>query len=281
MYNIGLSTNGKIINEDLFRNYNKSGITHMEITVPYKELNTLDLKTVYDYSKKYNVMLWSYHLPFMPCAKPEYDMSSLSSDKRKKTIDFFYSLIQKGADVGITNFVVHPSCGPVSDEEREDRIKVAMETHSLLGDLAAKEGAILCVENLPRHGLGNHSLELKRIVESNPRLKVCIDTNHFLKEELSDASSNLKEYIHTLHVSDYDYTNEKHWLPGEGTVDWQKFINVLKSADYKGPWLYEVRFEPVKTISRDRYLTTDDFVRNAKEIFENKKLTVLGTPIEL
>ena len=181
--------------------------------------------------------------------------------------------------MGVANFVVHPSCGPVSDEEREDRIKAAMETHSLLGDLAAKEGAILCVENLPRHGLGNHSLELKRIVESNPRLKVCIDTNHFLKEELCEATINLKDYIHTLHVSDYDFTNEKHWLPGEGINDWQGFLNVLKSADYNGPWLYEVRFEAPKTILRDRNLTTDDFVRNAKEIFLNEKLTVLGKPI--
>ena len=68
--------------------------------------------------------------------------------------------------------------------------------------------------------------------------------------------------IITLHVSDYDFMNERHWLPGEGQNDWQKIIKSLKEVGYTGVWMYEIRFTCPNTILRDRDLSCDDFVKN-------------------
>jgi sugar phosphate isomerase/epimerase len=46
--------------------------------------------------------------------------------------------------------------------------------------------------------------------------------------------------IITLHVSDYDFIDERHLLPGEGKNDWAAIVDALERADYAGPWMYEV-----------------------------------------
>jgi len=47
----------------------------------------------------------------------------------------------------------------------------------------------------------------------------------------------------TLHVSDYDGIEEKHWLPGLGVIDWLEFLNALREAGYQGAFIYEARFD--------------------------------------
>ena len=82
--------------------------------------------------------------------------------------------------------------------------------------------------------------------------------------------------IVTTHVSDYDFVDEKHWLPGEGKVDWQALVQALKDVGYNGPWLYEIGFECPNTLWRERDLTCEDFANNAAEIFENRPPHVLS-----
>ena len=78
---------------------------------------------------------------------------------------------------------------------------------------------------------------------------------------------------------DYDFIDERHWLPGEGKVDWRAVYKTLVDGGYQGAWMYEVGFAtPTKTLHRPRNLTCADFVRNAREIFAGKPITVIGTP---
>lgn len=59
MYNIGLSTCSKIIDDKLFLDYSKSGISDMELSeVSY---DNFDYKKVKKLSKEYGVNLWSLH----------------------------------------------------------------------------------------------------------------------------------------------------------------------------------------------------------------------------
>ena len=81
----------------------------------------------------------------------------------------------------------------------------------------------------------------------------------------------------SLHISDYDFINERHWLPGEGKLDWQAILNAFKNIGYNGVWLYEIDFSCPETIIRDRDLTCDDFIKNAKELFENKNISLFST----
>lgn len=89
-------------------------------------------------------------------------------------------------------------------------------------------------------------------------------------------AESLKDSIITVHVSDYDFVNERHWLPGEGKIDWVKMADVFDRIGYNGVWMYEIGLNCPKTIIRDRKLTIDDFRQNARKIFAREKLESLG-----
>ena len=276
MYEIGLSTNGKEINEELFAKYEKAGITAMEIAVAPEQYDILDYRCLRRQAASHNVRLWSLHLPF----RPETRVNMAASDKniRKNTVEYYTDIIKKASDIGIKIFVVHSNCSePVEEDKmRDERIDMVRECLDVLAENAYREGANIAVENLPRSCIGRNSAELQRVLAVNSKLRVCYDTNHLMGETAQDFIRAVGDKIVTVHISDYDYMNERHWLPGEGKLDWQEILQNLKSVKYNGVWLYEIRFSCPKTIIRDRELTCEDFVRNAKEIFENRPISVFS-----
>ena len=150
----------------------------------------------------------------------------------------------------------------------------------MLADVAVKNGAVLAVEDLPRTCLGNCSAEILELTRGHDALKVCFDTNHLLGGE--DPAAFVRAVGHklvTLHVSDYDFIDERHWLPGEGDIDWNSIVEALRDVDYQGVFMYEISPKCPKTILRDRDLSCEDFVRNAREILNGEKPTVFATRI--
>lgn len=274
MFPIGLSACSNPIDETLFSNYRKAGISAMEICASPSGYSLLNYPEISRLAKQYEITLWSYHLPFSPFAEVEISQKAL----QKKTILYWSELIKKGADIGIDKFVVHPSGEPIPDCERSERIKYASEGLAELAEIAGKQDAVIAVEDLPRTCLGNCSDEMEQLISLHDGLKVCFDTNHLLGESLTDFVYKLSDRIITLHVSDYDFVNERHWLPGEGKVDWQALFHALQEIHYDGVWLYEIGFTCPKTIFRDRLLTCDDFSANAKSLFEQKAPAVFSKP---
>ena len=53
MYKIGLSTKGKVLNEELFRQYSLAGIQAMELALSQNELEELDFCELKAISDKY------------------------------------------------------------------------------------------------------------------------------------------------------------------------------------------------------------------------------------
>lgn len=273
MYEIGLSTNGKELTEELFEAYQNAGIKHMELSLTFNyEEEAVDYSFVRDMSKKYGINLWSKHLPFGPI-----DEIDISNPKiAKQTFNYFSELIKRISDIGVNKFVVHPSGEPIEDAERSERLECAKHNLAELAGLAKRCGSVVAVEDLPRTCLGNTSSEIKELISLNDDLMVCFDTNHLLIEDNVDFIKNIGDRIITTHISDYDFINERHWLPGEGKIDWQSLKEALKTANYNGPWLYEVGFKCPKTIIRERDLNCFDFAKNADEILNDKSITIFS-----
>ncbi len=272
---IGLSTCSKPLTEKLFREYSDNGISHMEITVSHNEYKDIDYKKLKSYSEKYGITLWSYHLPFSPFAEIDISRKTL----RKSTINYYKELIKRASDIGISRFVVHPSGEPIPPKVRMNRLEYAKESLNELAEFANETNSVILCENLPRTCLGRDSDEIIELISANNKLKVCFDTNHLLDEYFSDFIKNVGSKIESVHISDYDYLNERHWLPGEGRIDWNRLYNDLLKAGYNGPWLYEISFEAPTSIKRERNLTCEDFRRNTDEIFSNSPLTVFSAHV--
>jgi len=274
MYKIGLSSCGKEFNRELFEEYSKSGITEIEISL--RSYDGFNYKEAYALSKNYGVNIWSLHLPFVPFGLIE--ISSKDKTLRDSSVKRFSEIISNAAEIGIDKFVVHPSGEPIPDSDREERMKNAKESLSKLSDICEKNGAVLCVENLPRTCLGHSIEEMKELLAVDSRLKMCFDTNHIKVQNPEDIIVALADRIVTLHVSDFDFIDERHWLPGEGKINWHAVLNALNQIGYKGAFMYELGYTCPETILRNRNLTPGDFIKNANELFSGAVITVLSSP---
>lgn len=276
MYKIGLSTTGERINEETIAEYAESGIEYIEISAGKNETDAICFEELKKWVDKYGVKIWSLHLPFCP-----FNVIDISNEELADfTVGYLSQLIEKASAIGIDKFIIHASGEPIDEDKRKERMSCAKKSLNKLCQVAKENGATICVEDLPRTCLGRSANDILELLDSHPDLKVCFDTNHLLGEDNVEFIKRIGNKIVTMHVSDYDFINERHWLPGEGKNDWQGILKALKEIDYQGIWLYEIDRECPKTIIRPRRIEFSDFIRNAREVFENKEITIFSTPKE-
>ena len=262
-----------------FEELKAAGIESIEVSCGGKETaDKLDWKQVKADADATGVELWSLHLPFAPFH--QLLVTTFNEELRRSTLDQLGEWLKKGADIGIKLAVLHPSGEPNKPEDRAELIRIAQESLAELAEVGAKAGVTIAVEDLPRTCLGNCSDDILKLLAADSRLRCCFDTNHLLEQNNVDFVRAIGEKIVTLHVSDYEFTNERHWLPGEGKNNWVEIVSVLEEVGYTGPWLYELDRTAPKSILRPRDLTFADFRRNYEECVGKKPLTVIGKPNE-
>ena len=271
---IGLSTTGEKINEETIKEYADSGIEFIEISTSKEATDAINFDDLKKWCDTYGVKIWSFHLPFCPFEEIDISRESLSLF----TVEYLKNFIIKGSQIGIDKFIIHASGEPIEETARKDRMECAKKSLYTLCEEAKKYGATICVEDLPRTCLGRSADDILELLKAHEDLRVCFDTNHLLGEDNIEFIKKIGNKIVTLHVSDYDFINERHWLPGEGKNDWQGILKALKEIDYKGIWLYEINRECPKTIIRTRRIEFSDFIKNANEVFENKEITIFSEP---
>ncbi len=279
MLKIGLSSCGKPHTEELFKAYSDAGIDCIEISVGLEEAEALDWPSLFAWSQKYGVELWSFHLPFSPFNL--IDISSPNEELRQSSVARMAAYIQQISDFGVKVFVIHPSGEPIDEDKRPEYMAQAKKSLKELAEVADRCMVTLAVEDLPRTCLGRNSDDMLELVSADYRLGICFDTNHLLGEDIKGFIEKVGHKMITTHVSDYDFVNERHWLAGEGDINWKELYETLVKVGYKGPWLYELGFEAPKSIKRDRDLTCEDFANNAKEIFEGKEITNISKRFEI
>ena len=264
------------IDKPAFETFAQAGVQAMEISLSYAAFTKADFKTAAIASRETGVPVWSVHLPFYPFRF--LDPSSLDNEVRINTFLAHKYGVDQAAEVGAKVVVVHPSGEPNPDETRAEQLQAAAEYLSKLAEYAAQYNIKVAVEDLPRSCLGNCSSEIKQLIAAHPNLCVCFDTNHLLVEKNSDFIRALGDKIVTLHVSDYDFMNERHWMPYEGKNDWVELVTLLEQVGYTGPFMYEVPFSIPPSIHRDRRLCFDDFKANFTACVNKQPFTPIGTP---
>ncbi len=268
-----LSTCEKPVIEWLFKTYAECGIKGMEIAKSRPTIDNLDYFQLRRWSEQYGVELWSFHLPFSPMKEIDISSPALTD----YTMELYRNYIKRiSEEAGIKIFVIHPSGEPIPDEDRAMRIECAKKNLAELAEYAQSFGCTLAVEDLPRGCLGNKSEEILDLISAHPALRVCFDTNHLMGEDITEFIHKVGDKIVTTHFSDFDFINERHWLPGEGTVDWPALVGALEDVGYKGYILYELGFGAPWSIERDRDLTIADFKNNFDELAAKKQPTSIG-----
>lgn len=258
MYKVGRTTGYYFeTTDESFAGLRESGMTAVELCYALERIY-FEPKFVADMAARHDVSIWSCHLPIHPFEK--YDITSLDKDVRRLAFNRFSEEIKKCAAVGIDKFVVHP-CAPFEDEsERNLRMENAKEFLNELAEVAHTEGAVIAIEDMA-HCVGKNVDELEMLLSANPKLRICFDVNHLLENTHEEFIDRLGDRIVTVHFSDYDFEDEKHWFPTNGKIDWVPMIAKLYGKGYKGPWIYEcsTKWAPFQTF----YDTAADILKKA------------------
>ncbi|MFC2079357.1 sugar phosphate isomerase/epimerase family protein [Candidatus Bipolaricaulota bacterium] len=150
--------------------------------------------------------------------------------------------------VGANMLVLHPVCfGLVDEDDRPDWPEIIR-----IAEYAAKFGVRLAMENMP-----NSMWALDRILDEmgedpeKTNLGICIDVGHAHlstdagREPVCNYLERYAGQLIHLHLHDNHGEYDDHLLPGEGTIDWPRVLNVLESIDFCGTAVLEAHQEGV------------------------------------
>ena len=256
----------------------KEGVTELELSFSLKDCESISAKKAVGLAQDCGLHVPSFHLPFS--SPTVLELAAEDANIRRKTVALFCKLIKEYSGEGVKKFIIHPSSEPVStdSEKRKKRLSDTRDALSSLAEVAALHGSVIAVENLPRTCLGSIVDELEYLISGSTKLGVCFDTNHLLTDTNEELIRRLGHRIIAVHVSDYDRINERHWLPGEGDVDWHSLYHSLIASGFSGVWLYEIANNK-KTILRERDITPADLYNNAQQIFKDLPITTFSKRI--
>lgn len=193
-------------------------------------------KGIKERADKAGITIWSAHLPF----NTQYDISTVDETIRREAVGKnIADMVLSANTIAPRYFVLHPSLEPISDEERPLRMEACRKSLQVLARKARELNAVLLVENLPRTCLANTSAEINYLIDSIDNIGICFDVNHLLKESHVSFVRNTAGKIKSTHMSDYDFIDEKHWLPGEGDIHWNELFTELIRSGYNGPFIFE------------------------------------------
>lgn len=228
--------------EEQLRNVREAGFDCVEVTLnslrtKSREESSAALERFRGDAERVGLTIWSVHLPFGRA----WDISSPDDSVRTAVVDRIAWFIEAVQTLRPRKMILHPSAEPIADSLRELHIEHSIRSINTLAGVAARYDAQLLVEDLPRTCLCNTSREMLSIFKRlDPAVGVCFDTNHLLQETPEAFARALSGRIASLHVSDYDAVDEKHWIMGCGSIDWPAVITALADIGYNGVFLFEV-----------------------------------------
>ena len=257
----------------------RAGITELELSFTLRECESISPRSAVSLAEGCGLSVASYHLPFS--APTVLELAAEDESVRRRTTALYCKLIKEYSALGVHKFIIHPSSEPVSTDPvlRKKRLSDTRDALSSLAEVAALHGSLIAVENLPRTCLASTVDELEFLISGSEKLGVCFDTNHLLTDTNEELIRRLGSRIIAVHVSDYDRINERHWLPGEGDIDWHGLYRLLTASGFSGTWMYETANKE-KTIRREHPITPQDLFENAVSIFDGKPIKTFATRIE-
>ncbi len=188
----------------------------------------------------------SLHAPFKGL-----DIASLNEGKRENSLELIRQSMEFCSEIEGKIVVIHPCSNETSGDDQScirARNK-AVESLDTLATFARKLGIKLAVENLPNMGAWRFATELSQLSNivseiNNSSLGLCLDTGHVLvgREDIDFSKNTLEcgKNLFALHIQDTDGKDDRHWLPGQGVINWTQFLKDLVSIDYNGVLMLEV-----------------------------------------
>ena len=151
--------------------------------------------------------------------------------------------------LGISYLVIHPvyKHGESIITDDEEFINVNAEGYQRMLEEAARHGVTVLTENL----LWGSSIKINVIADlvcrvNHPNFGWCFDTGHAHCSGLKISSVRSVSAIPlSLHIQDNHGvgSGDEHLIPGDGTVDWKEFLDILSEINYRGELVLEAHHQ--------------------------------------
>lgn len=232
--------------ESMVQNH-KDGLDWIEVTMNnvtkmagYEDIDIYCVQLAKEIEEA-GLRVWSVHLPFSRTL----DVSVLNDTARMANLGYIERMMRAAGAFKPQRFVLHPSSEPIAPEDRAQRLANSHESIGELAQVAEEMGVILCIENLPRTCLGQNAQEMLALIDGYDNVGLCFDTNHLLYQSHADYLAAIpRGKIKTVHLSDYDFTDERHWIPGRGLIDCKALWQGILDNGYDGIMMFECYGEP-------------------------------------
>lgn len=203
------------------------------------------LRKVAAYAKEVGLEIFQMHGLWPTCG-------DTTEEGRAKNLYYFKKEMDCAAWLGCPRLVIHPRMAwgwmqGTEEQMFEDNVRFLRE----LLPYAKEKGVILCLENMPfAEGIAfSKPEELKRVIDeiNDPFVKICLDTGHHnsIKADLYETILLFGKDLEALHVHDDRYGQDRHLIPFQGFIDWDKFIKGLRDISFKGCISFETAIQPL------------------------------------
>jgi len=183
---------------------------------------------------------------------------------RAQSIELVIHCFSLAAQVGADIVVCHSNGRSNAYDGAHFAANWARSRESLtrLAEHADKAGIRMAVENLPAYRTHRPSSSVRQVLAMidglGDHVGICLDAGHSNANGISPAREVLEagDRLFALHIQDNDGSGEdQHLIPGQGTTDWEAFLDALDQIQFTGLRTFEVmhgaeREEIMRALSR-------------------------------
>ena len=174
--------------------------------------------------------------------------------------------------LGIKYLVIHPlhkkSGEIITDDDAFAEIN-AEAIHPLLPIAEENEVTILS-ENL-LWGSSIRPDAIAKLVETvdHPNFSWCFDTGHAHCSGIPiSVLRSIRAVPRSLHIQDNsgESCKDEHLIPGDGTIDWKEFLDLLREIGYKGDLVLEAHHQSLDAADEDRERILSELLLRAERM---------------
>ncbi|MCP4451610.1 MAG: sugar phosphate isomerase/epimerase, partial [Planctomycetes bacterium] len=165
---------------------------------------------------------------------------------RRDTLDRFTKCMEQAAKLDVSCMVIHPG-GTREPELRVKELDFLYEGLEELLEVSERTGVRIALENIVGHQSTRTAEALRSVMDDfdTDRLGVCFDSGHaHLVEDVCEAFRVLSDRVIAFHLHDNDGKGDQHLVPGEGTIDWPQFVDLILAARLDFPYCIEAPLVP-------------------------------------
>lgn len=203
--------------------------------------------------KKYDLGLDSIHLPST-------DNNALWSDSNSERLSYLdnvlrwmYECKKAGAEILVSHIT--------DDDKLTFKKSNGYKSFEKIISFAEEIDIKLSAENTKM----NEYLEFILDEFDSKNLGICYDSSHDFVQGQSKGRllNKYKDRLFCVHLSDNDFTCDRHWLPGNGDIDYTDIVKIIKESKCN---CFSMEVYP---FGEEKALTPEEFLLKAKKSIEN------------